>query len=87
MEAAAEELRRLARVARKRNGRLEIDWISRRQKPRWKLIPLNSQWYDRRRLRNLLDRRPKPSVVPASRRRLTQREIDDVQNDNPWRLF
>lgn len=87
MEDAAEQLRRLARVARKRNGRLAIDWVSRRQKPRWRMVGLNSQWYDRGRLRDLLAGRPTPSVVPASRRRLTARELENIANTNPWRLY
>lgn len=87
MEDAAEQLRRLARVARKRNGRLAIDWTSRRQKPRWRMVALDSQWYDRARLRDILARRPTPSVVPASRRRLTAAELGLIANTNPWRLY
>lgn len=87
MDDQAERLRALAKVARARNGRLAIDWLSRRQKPRWRMIALNSQWYDRERLRATLRGRPPPPAVPASRRRLTQAELNGIYDPNPWRLF
>ena len=86
-EAAAEKLRLIAGVARARNGRLAIDWISRRQKPRWRMVLLDGQYYNRRRLRELLDRRPAPAAVPASRRQLRDPEIEDIVDSNPWGLY
>lgn len=83
---AAETLRQVLGMRRKRNGRLEIDWIDRTQKPRWKQVRYNGQWYDRDKLRQLLNRRPKPEVVPATRRALTRAELEAVRNANPWRL-
>jgi site-specific DNA-cytosine methylase len=84
MEKHAEALRRLARVARMRNGRLAIDWTSRQQKPRWRMVPLDSQFYNRARLRNAAGARP---VVPSTSRRLTPAELTRIQNTNPWSLF
>lgn len=99
MQNATNELRRLADAPRHRNGRLEIDWFSRRQMTRWRMVPLDGQWYERGRLRDWLQGRAQNrqgrvqtrassyDVVPASRRRLTAGEIADVQNRNPWRLY
>lgn len=84
--SAAEELRVLAGMARARNGRLEINWISRYEKPRWKMIKLDGEWYDRERLKKMLDRRPKPEIVPGSRRRLTAAELDVIRDPSPWSL-
>ena len=85
-EDAAESLRRLVGAARARNGRLAVDWISRDQKPRWRMVRLDGVWYDRDALRALLDRRPPPPAVPFSRRALTAAELRTVRNDNPWAL-
>lgn len=87
MNDVAEQLRALARVARARNGRLEINWISRAQRPRWRMVFLDGQWYERDSLQRLLDRRPLPEVVPASRRRLTNAELRKLRDPNPWRLI
>lgn len=84
---AAETLRDLADVARARNGRLEIDWLSRAQMPRWRMVELNGQWYDRDALRALLNRRPRPEAVPASRRALTVAELQRVRDPAPWTLL
>lgn len=86
MATEAEKLRLIAGVARARNGRLAIDWVSRRQKPRWRMVLLDGQHYNRRRLRELLDRRPAPPAVPASRRPLRGAEIKDILDPNPWAL-
>ena len=86
MADEAETLRDLAGVMRARNGRLAVDWVSRRQEPRWRMLRLDGQWYDRRRLRALLASRPRPEVVPASRRRLSAAELAAVRDANPWRL-
>lgn len=85
--SAAEELRVLAGMARARNGRLEINWISRYEKPRWKMIKLDGEWYDRERLKKLLDRRPKPEIVPGgSRRKLTAAELSLIRDTTPYSL-
>lgn len=84
MNREAERLRALAKVARARNGRLAIDWITRTQKPRWHMMALDSQQYNRGRLRAMADRRP---VVPSTSRRLTNAEMRRIRDPNPWRLF
>lgn len=84
MEKEAESLRRLARVVRMRNGRLAIDWTSRLQKPRWRMMSLDSQFYNRNRLRNAAGVR---ATVPSTSRKLTSAEMARIQNNNPWSLF
>jgi hypothetical protein len=85
--AAAERLRRLTGAARARNGRLAIDWMSRRQQPRWRMALLDGQHYNRGRLRRALEQRPPPPAVPGSRRRMTQAELEALRDPNPWRLY
>lgn len=85
--AAAETLRDIAGVHRARNGRLDIDWISRSQKSKWRMVPLDGQWYNRAGLVALVSKRPKPERVPASRRELTNAELRDLTDPNPWRLL
>jgi hypothetical protein len=99
VQNATAELLNLTEAPRYRNGRLEIDWFSRRQLARWRMMPLDGQWYDRGRLRDWLRRRAQDrqgrvqtrastyDVVPASRRRLTPAEARDAQDTNPWRLY
>jgi len=86
-ETAAEQLRVLARVARARNGRLAIDWISRRQMPRWRMLLVDGQYYNRQRLRQLLSRKPDLRSAPGSKRKLVPAELKAVYNNNPWRLY
>ena len=50
-------MRELTGVRRSRNGRLAIDWLSRRQKPRWRMLSLDGQMYDRDRLRDRVRQR------------------------------
>lgn len=83
---AARALRQLTGTARSRNGRLAIDWISRRQVPRYKMVLLDGVWYDRDDLRRVLSRRPRPEAVPSSRRPLTAGELAGVRDPNPWSL-
>lgn len=91
MSTNSERLRVLAEMARARNGRLAVDWFTRAQIPRWKLILLNGQWYERERLRQRLERSRGAAnrrlTVPATGRRLTNAEIEDASNTSPWRLY
>lgn len=84
MDRQAEALRAAARVMRARNGRLAVNWISRAQKPRWRMLPLDSTWYDRDRLRALAAAR---AVVPSTSRPLTPMERRAINDRNPWRLY
>lgn len=98
----AKNLQELTGVRRSRNGRLAIDWLSRRQKPRWRMVALDGQLYDRDRLRDRLQDRLRQrgtntaatvvnraavTVVPSTSRPLTPQEVAEVMNANPWRLF
>lgn len=67
-------------MARARNGRLSVDWSSRRLRPRWHMLPLDSAWYDRSSVRA-------ERVVPDTSRPLTPDELRRVRNTNPWRLY
>lgn len=84
---AAETLRRLTKTARYRNGRMDVNWVSRAQMPRWKMMRLDGTWYERRGLDRLLRRRPPPEVAPVGRRQLTARELTALRDPNPWTLF
>ena len=80
----ADTLRVLTRAARARNGRLAINWISRRQRPRWRMLRLDGDWYDRAALQALVRRRG--AQVPATRRALTAAELQELEDPNPWGL-
>lgn len=82
----AERLRVLTGAARTRNGRLAIDWLSRAQKPRWRMLALDSQLYNRERMRQRIATTQR-TVVPSTSRPLTARELAAALNTNPWRLF
>lgn len=69
-----------------RNGRLALDWMTRRQVPRWRLVKLDGTWYDPVLLRSLLASRPGRERVPATGRPLTQDEWLRLMDPNPWRL-
>lgn len=84
MDREAQALRAAARVMRARNGRLAVNWITRMQKPRWRMLPLDSTWYDRNRLRALVAAR---AVVPSTTRPLTPAERAAIANTNPWSLY
>jgi len=83
------ELRGITQVHRTRNGRLQVDWLSRRSLPRYKMLALNGQWYDRRRLRDRIrsDRAAGRRLsVPHSSRALTTAELAAATDPNPWSL-
>lgn len=82
--AAATNLASTAGMARFRDGRLEPDWLSRDLRPRWRMVRLNGQWYNRNQLRNRVAGRG--AQVPATRRELTNQELANVTNTNPWSL-
>ena len=77
-------VRNIAGVKRYRDGRLAINVLSRRQKPRWRMLMLNGDWYDRDRLRAELQ--AAGFFVPQSRRPLTPNERGAARNLQPWTL-
>ena len=79
------KVRNIARVKRYRNGRLAVDVMSRRQKPRWRMLMMNGDWYDRDSLR--AEMRAMGHFVPQTRRALAQAEVAHIQNSEPWRLM
>lgn len=77
-------------VRRTRNGRLAINRLSRTAKPRWRMILLDGQWYDRNRLRALVidaQRAGRRTVVPHSLRNLTPAELANATDLQPWTLL
>ena len=77
--AAAAQLAAAVGVVRLRNGRLEVDRLSRALRPHWRMVQLNGQWYDMESLRDA-------THVPATRRRLTPAELELLRNPAPWAL-
>lgn len=74
-------------LARQRNGRLEVDWLTRELRPRWRMIQLDGQWYDLEGLRARLASSPRGRPeVPGSRRALTAEELAAILDPNPWSL-
>jgi hypothetical protein len=70
---------------RTRNGRLNVDFLSRRLMPRWKMIKIDGVYYERKALAEWLLRRG--AYAPASRRPLTPAQSADVANANPYRIL
>ena len=78
-------LRDAAEVHRTRDGRLEMDRLSRTMRPKWTMIRMNGGYYDRKGLAGWLLSRGKFS--PETRRPLTRAEIADVENANPHGIY
>ncbi len=88
----SETLRDLTGVARARNGRLAVNWITRALRPRWRMLRLDGQWYDRAALRDFLRSRANrraagAALVPHSRRAMTRKELDILYDPNPFALY
>ena len=82
-------LKAIAEVHRTRDGRLAVNWLSRREVARWRMLALNGQCYNRGRLRERVranTAKGKTPTVPHSSRRLTQAEVTEVLDANPWSL-
>jgi hypothetical protein len=82
-------LKNIAEVHRTRDGRLAVNWLSRREVARWKMMAMNGQWYDRGRLRQRVRanaNRGRAPAVPHSSRRMTNAEVAEALNANPWSL-
>ncbi len=86
----ADRVRDLVGIARYRNGRLGVNWLSRRQMPRWRLVSLNGTSYSRdglRRRLEMLEKLDRDLIVPVTRRLMTARELAAIRDPNPWSLF
>lgn len=82
-------LKGIADIHRTRDGRLAVNWLSRRQQARWRMLAMNGQWYNRGRLRNSVRSnasRGKAPLVPHSSRRMTNAELANALNASPWSL-
>lgn len=84
-DADLRELQNTTQMSRTRNGRMAINWLSRRAIARWRMIPLDGQWYERGRLKTSVAAAP-AGTVPHSRRKLTEAELRNVMNSAPWSL-
>ena len=85
---AMNNVRAVTGVRRTRNGRLAINRLSRTAKPRWRMILLDGQWYDRDLLRAMAaDARRNGFRIPHSMRALTAAELGDVTDPEPWTLL
>ena len=83
----AEWVRELLELHRARNGRLAPDMLSRRLQARWRLLFLDGQYYDRARLRRLVERVGRArAVVPDSRRRFGPSDWEALDDPSPWRV-
>lgn len=78
-------LKNAAQVHRTRDGRLDMNRLSRTARPRWTMIRMNGAYYDRKGLANWLLTRGKFS--PETRRPLTAAEIANVENTNPHGIY
>ena len=73
-------------IHRYRNGRLELEYFSRQQLPRYALIKLDDAYYGLNSLKNYLKER-NVSIVPKTRRPLTKEERNIVFNNAPFRIL
>jgi hypothetical protein len=78
-------LKNAAEMHRTRDGRLDMDQLSRTMRPKWAMIRMNGAYYDRKGLAEWLLSRGKFS--PATRRPLTRAEIADVEDANPHGIY
>lgn len=79
------ELQKDLELHRTRNGRLEMDYLSRTLMPRWKMVRIDGVYYDRKALADWLVRRG--PHAPSSRKALSADVIADLRNATPYRIF
>ena len=75
-------LLRVSGLSRYANGRLALDYFSRRLRRRWAQVRLDGQWYDRAALGDYLRRRAargQPPAVPHSGRVLAAETVRAIQ--------
>ena len=73
-------------IHRYRNGRLELEYFSRQQLPRYALIKLDGNLYGLNSLKTYLKER-NTTIVPKTRRQLTPAELAMIFNKNPYRIL
>lgn len=73
-------------IHRYKNGRLETEYFSRQQLPRYALIKLDDSYYARNALKTYLKER-NTTIVPKTRRKLTPDELALIFNRNPYRIL
>ena len=83
---AAKKLANNLEIHRYRNGRLETEYFSRQQLPRYALIELNGTLYGLNSLKTYLKER-NTTIVPKTRRQLTKDELAVIFNNNPYRIL
>ena len=79
-------LQDMLEIHRYRNGRLEIDYFSRKMSPKFSLIHLDDKYYDRNSLKKYIMEQAS-NTVPESLRVLSAKEKANVSNKNPFRIF
>ena len=73
-------------IHRYKNGRSEIDYFSRKLRPRHTLIEIDGKFYDRDTLyKRIVD--TASNIVPMNLRALTAKERKNAKNINPWGIF
>ena len=73
-------------IHRYKNGRLETEYFSRQQLPRYALIKLDNEFYGLNSLKNYLKER-NTTIVPKTRRPLTPAERNMIFNNTPFRIL
>ena len=82
---AIKKLQNMLEIHRYRNGRLEIDYFSRKMSPKFSLIELDGKYYDRNSLKKFIEEQS--NIVPESLRVLNTKEKTNVKNKNPYGIF
>ncbi|APC25778.1 hypothetical protein BST79_gp265 [Only Syngen Nebraska virus 5] len=80
------KLQNMLEIHRYRNGRLEIDYFSRKMSPKFSLIELDGKYYDRDSLKKFVAEQAS-NIVPESLRVLNSKEKANVNNKNPYRIL
>lgn len=74
--------------ARYLNGRPALNWLGRRMKSRWRMVPLDGEWYDRAGIRAWISARTQRGLavyVPHSKKPLTSADVLAIYDPFPFR--
>jgi hypothetical protein len=74
-----------AAMHRYKNGRLQIDYFSRQQRPKWSMIEIDGEYYDRDAIHKFVIDRSN-TIVPKTLRKMTKSELEAVINKNPFKI-